>query len=202
MKVTRSAPHPNRYCREKQLETEVVCEKCTLRFAIYGVFGWCPDCGTHNSLQILSKNLELARKELDLAVTVDADLAEHLVGDALENVVSAFDGFGREICSQKSADLRFQNLIAARRRVEEIFGFDFADEISAKSWMVARRVFQKRYLLAHKMGVIDAEYVQKANDPSRRCRSPHSVAPEEVSQALGLVETLGKRLFKGLLAAE
>lgn len=36
-------------------------------------------------------------RELDLAATVDADLAEHLIGDALENVVSAFDGFGREI---------------------------------------------------------------------------------------------------------
>src|SRR6202049_2246301 len=119
MKVTRSGQQPIRYYREKQLETKVTCDKCTLRFAIYGVFGWCPDCGTHNSLQILSKNLELAKKELALAGTVDADLADHLIGDALENVVSAFDGFGREICSQRGADVRFQNLIAARRRVQE-----------------------------------------------------------------------------------
>ena len=55
MKVTSSGQHPIRYYREKNLETEVVCDKCTLRFAIYGVFGWCPDCGSHNSLQILSK---------------------------------------------------------------------------------------------------------------------------------------------------
>ena len=97
IKVTGSAPHPIRYYREKQLETEVVCDKCALRFAIYGVFGWCPDCGAHNSIQIFSKNLELAKKELSLAASVEADLAEHLIGDALENVVSAFDGFGREI---------------------------------------------------------------------------------------------------------
>jgi hypothetical protein len=82
MKVTSSAPHPIRYYREKQLETKVVCDKCTLRFAIYGVFGWCPDCGAHNSLQILSKNLELAKKELSLAASVETDLAEHLIGDA------------------------------------------------------------------------------------------------------------------------
>src|SRR4051794_22042083 len=80
MKVTRSAPHPISYYREKQLETKVGCDKCTLRFAIYGVFGWCPDCGAHNSLQILSKNLELARKELSLAASVEVELAEHLVG--------------------------------------------------------------------------------------------------------------------------
>jgi hypothetical protein len=98
MKVRNSAPKPIRYYQEKELETKVVCDKCTLRFAMYGVLGWCPDCGAHNSLQILSKNLELSRKELSLAETLDTEMAEHLVGDALENVVSAFDGFGRELC--------------------------------------------------------------------------------------------------------
>jgi hypothetical protein len=42
-------PHPIRYYREKQLETEVICDHCTLRYAIYGAFGFCPDCGVHNS---------------------------------------------------------------------------------------------------------------------------------------------------------
>ena len=100
MKVTRDGPHPIRDYREKQLETEVICDKCTLRYAIFGVFGWCPDCGAHNSAQILGKNLELAKKELALAQSVEKDLAEHLIGDALENVVSAFDGFARGLRAQ------------------------------------------------------------------------------------------------------
>ncbi len=202
MKVTRSATHPIRHYREKKLETHVVCEQCTLRFAIYGVFGWCPDCGSHNSLQILSKNLELARKELALAKDVDADLAEHLVGDALENAVSALDGFGREICSQKSADIQFQNLVAARRRVQDTFGFDFADGLAADSWTAICRIFQKRHLLAHKMGVIDVEYVQKTNDPEAVVGRRIQVTPDEVSQAIILVETIGQRLFNGLLDTE
>jgi len=64
----------------------VVCDNCPLRYAIYGVFGWCPACDAHNSLQILLKNLELAGKELALAETVDNELADHLIGDALENL--------------------------------------------------------------------------------------------------------------------
>ena len=202
IKVTGSAPHPIRYYREKQLETEVVCDKCALRFAIYGVFGWCPDCGAHNSIQILSKNLELAKKELSLAASVEADLAEHLIGDALENVVSAFDGFGREICSQKGSDIRFQNMTGARRRVLETFAFDFADELSTDSWIVTCRIFQKRHLLAHKMGVIDDEYVEKANDSEAVVGRRVRVTQDEVSLAISLVETLGKRLFRGLLASE
>jgi hypothetical protein len=202
MKVNRSNPPPIRHYREKQLETKVTCDNCTLKYAIYGVFGWCPDCGAHNSLQILSKNLELAKKELALAGTVDADLAEHLIGDALENVVSAFDGFAREICSHKSADVRFQNLIGARRRVRETFGFDFADELNTELWEAICRIFQKRHLLAHKMGVIDAEYVQKANDPGAVVGRRVRITQDEVSLAISLVESLGQRLFKGLLIIE
>ena len=71
LKFKPGAPVPIRYYREKALETEVVCDHCTLRYTIYGVFGWCPDCGVHNSLQILGKNLELARKQLVLAESVE-----------------------------------------------------------------------------------------------------------------------------------
>lgn len=59
MKLKPGAPVPIRWYRENDLETEIVCDQCTLRYAIYGVFGWCPDCGVHNSFQILTKNLEL-----------------------------------------------------------------------------------------------------------------------------------------------
>jgi len=199
MKLQESAPLPIRYYREKQLETEVVCDTCTLRYAIYGVFGWCPDCGAHNSLQILIKNLELAKKELTLAQSAEPELANHLIGDALENVVSAFDGFGREICVQKTADIRFQNIAGARRKVLEAFGFDFADSLSADEWDCACRVFQKRHLLAHKMGVIDEEYLQKANDPGAVAGRKIRVTHAEVNAAISIVEALGRRLFGGVL---
>jgi len=201
MKLQESAPLAIRYYREKQLETEVVCDNCTLRYAIYGVFGWCPDCGVHNSLQILIKNLELAKKELALAKSADTELANHLIGDALENVVSTFDGFGREICLQKAADIRFQNIAGARRRVQEAFGFDFADSLSSNDWGCACRVFQKRHLLAHKMGVIDEEYLQKANDPGAVAGRKIRVSHDEVNSAISIVETLGRRLFGGVLPA-
>lgn len=199
MKVTRDGPHPIRDYREKQLETEVICDKCTLRYAIFGVFGWCPDCGAHNSAQILGKNLELAKKELTLAQSVEKDLAEHLIGDALENVVSAFDGFGREVCERKGAEIRFQSLGGARKRVLEMFGFDFADSLPAADWETACRVFQKRHLLAHKMSVIDEDYIQKGNDPGAILGRKVRVTADEVAAAIAIIEALGKALYAGVL---
>jgi len=202
LRVTNSPLPPVRYYQEKELETKVVCDKCTLRFAIYGVFGWCPDCGAHNSLHILNKNLEFARKELTLAETLDAELAEHLIGDALENIVSAFDGFGRELCSQKGIDIRFQNITAARRRVQEAFGFDFAADLDVESWTVIIRAFEKRHLLAHKMGVMDEDYIRKAADPGAVVGRRVRVSPDEVAHAIGIVEGLGQKLFTGFSLLE
>ena len=77
MKVSGRAT-PIRYYREENLETEVVCDKCTLRYMIYGVFGFCPDCSIHNSLQILEKNFELIEKLVTLAKTQDASVSQQL----------------------------------------------------------------------------------------------------------------------------
>lgn len=199
LKVKASPALPIRYYREKKLETEVVCDTCALRYAIYGVFGWCPDCGIHNSLQILKKNLELANKQLALAETLDKDMADHLVGDSLNNVVSAFDGFGREICAKKAAGIQFQNLVGARRRVQDTFAFDFADSVKPKDWEIACRVFQKRHLLAHKMAVVDEDYLKKANDPGAVVGRKIIIAPDEITATINIIEALGRRLFDGLL---
>ena len=98
MKVEPGRQPPIHYYREKQLETEAVCTNCTLRYSVYGIFAFCPDCGQHNSIQILDKNLEVVGKMLEMATREGKVLAEKLIENALEDCISAFDGFGRELC--------------------------------------------------------------------------------------------------------
>jgi hypothetical protein len=201
-------PHPIRYYREKQLETEVVCDRCTLRYAIYGVFGFCPDCGVHNSISILNKNLELADKEIALAATVEGDLAQHLIGDALENAVSAFDGFGRETCrvsagasaapASKPKKLSFQNLSGARTNVQENFGFDLASGLAPEEWALACQCFQKRHLLAHKLGVVDDDYVKATNDPEAVVGRKVRITPEQVKELIAVLHKIGAALVEGI----
>lgn len=185
--------------REKELETEVLCSQCTLRYAIYGVFGWCPDCGVHNSLQILWKNLEVARKKLTLAKSLDMDLANHLIGDALENVVATFDGFGREICAHKGQDIRFQNLAGAKHKVESLFHFDFTDVLIPSEWDDTVKAYQKRHLLAHKLGVVDEDYLQRTHDSTAILGRKIKIESEEVIALASIVERLGQRLYNGVL---
>lgn len=196
------------YYREKELETDVVCDHCALVYAIYGAFAFCPDCGSHNSPTILGKNLEVAEKLLALAGSQERDVAEHLIGDALENVVSAFDGFGREICrvaapmATNPADaqgVRFQNLGGARTRVQKLFGFDLITLVPGQDWEFAIRCFQKRHLLAHKMGVIDDAYVQATNDQTAIVGRKVKITPEEVKRLVDVVRQLGGELAAQLV---
>jgi hypothetical protein len=196
-------PHPIRHYREPRLETGVVCEKCTLRYRIYGVFAYCPDCGRHNSRQILDKNLELAGKQLNLAASVEEELSDHLVADALENVVSAFDGFGRETCRvhaaratnpTKAKEMSFQNLAGAQKNVQILFNLDLAAALRPDEWGSTCRCFQKRHLLAHRMGIVDQEYIKKSGDAGAKLGRKASIDADEVRGLISWIGILGRYL--------
>lgn len=203
-------PPPLRWYREKQLETELVCDSCTLRYAVYGVFAFCPHCGEHNSGQILNKNLDLVIKELDLAESVaDKDLQEHLRADAMENIVSAFDGFGRELCrvhAQRASNpnevgtVSFQSLTGADRRLNALFCVRLSALVSADEWTLAVRVFQKRHLVAHNAGVVDQRYLDATGDGQAIKGRKIHIDPEEVRSAVKVVRVLGDKLSSALAA--
>jgi hypothetical protein len=198
---------PIQHYREKRLETEVTCDHCTLKYMIYGVFAFCPDCRTHNSLQILTKNLELAEKQVDLASQVQAELSDHLIADALENAVASFDGFGRETCRvtaakandpAKAEKISFQNPSGARTNVQQLFGKDFARNIDATDWEFINRCAQKRHLLAHNMGVVDQHYLTKTGDTRAVEGRKVQITGEEVKQLANCLRTLGQELIASL----
>src|SRR6266480_588796 len=204
MKVT-GHPRPIHHYREKKLETEVVCDQCTLRYTIYGVFGYCPDCGVHNSLQILNKNLDLVEKLLAVAKTQETAIAQNLIENALEDCVAAFDGFGRETCRvvsskainpQKAIGIRFQNIFNARQRVQELFATDFAFRLETDAWSKIQKAFQKRHLLSHKMGVIDDTYLAATGNPTSLLGKRISIHQDEVAELVRHLRTLGKQLFE------
>jgi hypothetical protein len=200
-------PLPLYRYQEKQLETVVVCSMCSLRYAVYGVFGYCPDCGSHNSLQILNANLDLALRELDLSSSVDGQLADQLVTDALENVVSTFDAFGRElfrlnkdlsVIPEDAQRLSCQNLVNLDSRVSKIFGFSLSPTFLDDEWRVLIVSFQKRHLIAHRMGVIDQTYITATGDSEAIVGRRISLNRKEVESVLPLIRKLGEFIYDSL----
>ncbi len=208
MKVSGTVSPVRRY-REEDIETEVVCNKCTLRYMIYGVFGFCPDCGVHNSLQILEKNFEIIEKLLKIAETQEASITQKLIENALEGCVSAFDGFGRETCRvfgkkavnhKKAADIRFQNIKGAAEKVNEEFSINFSNAVEPAEWVKIQQAFQKRHLLAHKMGVVDAAYQKATGMSATSIGRRVSISRDDIHQLLCGLRTIAKYLYETLKA--
>lgn len=200
-------PTPIRYYREENLETEVLCDQCTLRYTIFGVFGYCPDCASHNSFQILNKNLDLILKLVDIAENQNKEIEQQLIENALEDCVSAFDGFGRETCRvlsnrlnkiKRTIDIRFQNISAARDKVKKSFGIDFGSLLSHEDWKHVISAFQKRHLLAHKMGVIDESYLSATGEANEMLGRKVTITNTDVRSLVIHLKTLGKELHSAL----
>lgn len=160
--TVKGQPTPITYYSEKELEEKVECNQCSLQYAIYGAFGYCPDCSEHNSQQIAEANLDIIMKILDLSKEVTADVKSKLVENCLEDCISAFDGFARERCCNHYPNLSFQNISAAKKKLDAS-GINIADGLDSSEWDFVARQFQKRHLIAHKMGVIDQEYIKKVH---------------------------------------
>jgi len=102
-------------------------------------------------------------------------LRNHLIEDALENCVSAFDGFAREACRIRSGkstnraqaeSLSFQNLERASHRIKALYGIDLKPAVPIDDWTLAHLGFMRRHLVAHKAGVIDQQYLDETGEPA------------------------------------
>lgn len=191
-------PTPIACYSESELEEHVTCSACTLEYTIYGAFGFCPDCGTHNSLQIASANLDLVLKTLTLAQTALPEVAAKLIENALEDAVSCFDGFGREHCASQPFKISFQSIDNAQQKLLREAGIDISSRLNTDQWKFVCDQFQKRHLLAHKMGVIDSEYISRTGCPSTLLGRKVSVSDEDVRSLVANLRTIADTLYRGI----
>jgi hypothetical protein len=206
-----SRPYPISHYAEQDLETEVVCDQCTMRYAIYGVFGYCPDCGVHNSLQILRGNCAVAKKMLDMSTDQSEPMKRALLENALQTLVASFDGFGREICrrhAERSLNpegarrMSFQSIDKAADRVSQLFGFDMRLSAGPAEWELIKTHFQKRHLLAHTGGVVDEQYLQITGEDRGVLGRKVPLSADQVRSAIQAVSQCGESLYHNIAVVQ
>jgi hypothetical protein len=201
-------PVPIHKYQEKSLETFATCTGCTQDYGVYGVFGYCPGCGIHNSLMMLERNVDVVQRYLAHADAMpDETFKQHLREDALENCVSALDGFGREVVRVRLARegralkpaVSFQNLEAAAKLLRDQFGLNAEVHLDADTWQRLRVGFHKRHLIAHKFGVVDAKYVEQSGDTRAVVGRRVSLHAAEIRQLAADVLQFGRMVHAQLL---
>lgn len=184
------------YYSERDLEQNVYCKNCTLEYAIYGRLGYCPDCGIHNSHEIFITNMRLFKKLLILSQNSEPEISKLIIEDALENSISTFDGFCRETIKLKdsSFNISFQNIDNARKKLMKKYNFDIAKGINKADWEKIINSFQKRHLLAHKLGIIDQEYIKNTNSDQSLLGKPVAIKREEVIEIADFLKKMAENL--------
>lgn len=202
----KSTPMPIRFYEEKELETTITCEQCGLVYSVFGKFAYCPDCGIDNTIKILSKNLELVNKLLSKAKEEgNQEFQEFLVHNALEDIVSSFDSFGRNSVQlftkntkKSNLSISFQNISKARERILEEFGFDISHGLIPDDWKKVVENFQKRHLISHNDGIVDDPYIQITHDQEAVKGRKIQIVSEDIEDMLEAIEIIAQNIQKGL----
>lgn len=204
----KKGPLPSvRYYLEEQLKQEVLCDKCTFRYAIYGISFHCPLCGKGNILQHLDRSAETIRILIAEADRIGREHGEKvkaaMLGNALEDVVGLFEGFLKygyqyavrmrqtnddAVKMVKKIKTNFQRLSGA----EEFFRRDFSIEcfhaISSKDWEALEQAFAKRHVLTHNLGLVDRKY----RDTAARWDRISAELTIDSNEVLGALELVNK----------
>lgn len=193
----RYRPAPAYSYVERDLETRVTCDQCSLEFAVYGVFASCPDCQRLNALTTFSRSIESARKRVVLASNddLDADLRAAFPRDSLRDVVSAFDSYGKALRARYPDRIRpqaksnlFQDLDALDTELRAA-SLSATDELlTARELEDVRWLFQARHVYEHNAGVVDDRFIAKV--------------PEAAPQRGQLLPLPEQRLVAGITAVD
>lgn len=179
---------PIKYYSELELETILTCDNCNLEFAIYGVFSHCPDCNELNAFSIFKKSLEVSQKQFFLfhQFPNDEDITQTSLKFIIGNIISAFDGLGRELRKQYSFKFPekprnlFQNLDELSKVFINNFQVDLSKEV--KDFEFIKLMFQVRHIFEHNMGVIDIDFIKKIPSLSHLAGRKYSLNITEIEK--------------------
>lgn len=154
---------------EKPLETEVTCDQCRLEFAVYGVFASCPDCGRLNALVVLLSSLETTKKKLALSKdeSLDQDLRQDFLKEALNGPVGAFDAYGKALRARTSSipssakSNLFQDMETLDMELQAAGIPGVEQLIGLSGWEDMKWFFQTRHIYSHNAGVVDDRFIAK-----------------------------------------
>lgn len=167
----------------EDLLRDLICNVCERNYGVYAIGLYCPDCGAINVQVHFRREVEIVRRQTELAEEVksagDAELAYRLMGNAHEDVLTAFETalktIYRHLVRQRLPDdvshldaykaigNRFQNV----RRGRELFakiGLDLYEYLDEEELETIRLNVEKRHVIGHNISLADNRYSTLAHD--------------------------------------
>lgn len=187
------------------------CDECSCKFASIGAAFFCPSCGARSVIKTFEMEVAATRNTVQslaalkesIVPIVGSDVAQDTCRTILENaqasLVGLFQHYAEELYlrvpnAPKARKNVFQNLAESSGLWKAAIGKGYEDLIGKSALDNLNRLFQQRHLIAHKGGVVDAEYVSKSGDMSYATGQRLVVTESSVLRLADLVGDLGKSL--------
>lgn len=184
---------------------KLTCGSCGCRFASVGASFFCPACGVDSAPQAFRSTVEIVRRSVTSGVealyeSLDreaaADVARVIIEGAISRLVAAHQKYA-EAMFQRSFGIGtkipknvFQRLTEASALWRDQTGTGYEDVLHATEMDQLHMLFQRRHLLEHRDGIVDAEYIAKSKDTTWREGQRLVVTPEDVLLLADLVEKI------------
>lgn len=189
------------------MRLKITCPACACRYAVIGVAFFCPACG-HNAAELMfTQSIGAIRNALDAlpglrAAIPDRDVAETtvrlIVENGLQNAITAFQRYAEALYAVRFPSLpaprrnAFQNLLEGSSLWLAASGKEYSEFLTAAELSALTRYFQQRHLLAHRQGLVDADYTTRSGVASYREGQRLVVREAPVRECLTVVEKLAR----------
>jgi len=171
-----------RHYAEKILKRIVNCDQCGGRYAVFGIALFCPYCGGGNIQVHIKTSADIILAFLDdegrMTEEHGKEAGYHLLGNCVEDSVSLFEGFIKEIYSRRlstklpndkyldkmnSIKNSFQNLAKAEEIVRRDLGYSLLQSLSLGDRDFLETQFAKRHVITHNLGMVDPKYLEQVS---------------------------------------
>jgi hypothetical protein len=134
---------------ERQVDSELMCPACQVKFQVDGIFGYCPGCRVEN-LRLYDANLDIIKRDI-----ASSKAPERALRHAYTDLVATFETFCRKEARRRSIEHgRFQNLDHTCRLFKTEAGVNIFTALTTDQIRLLKRVFEKRHVHEHNEGIL------------------------------------------------
>lgn len=209
-RVTGHAHHPVDLPAQaaEALRLQIGCDTCGARFAVIGTALFCPACGRSQVERLFDDAMKKVRSKIDAvdgiegAVTASvgkdeaALVVRSVIESGLQDVVTALQAFATEHYKRRFPTAPpptrnvFQRIHDGSALWKARTGHGYEHWLSPPDLQRLLVLIQRRHLLSHCDGLVDADYISKTADPTYKAGQRIVVAAADVHEAVALVEKL------------
>lgn len=190
------------------MQLEITCEKCDSHFAVIGSAYFCPACGHNSVTRTYADSLRKIRAKKDnvgvvrqaLIESTGKDEAELTCRSLIETCISdgvvAFQKYCEGLYSPygKAPFNAFQRLEQGSCLWEKAIQKGYSYWLTTEELSQLNLLYQKRHVLAHNEGIVDAKYINNSTNSSYKEGQRIVVSDKDIDVLLKCLERLGDGL--------